>query len=160
MIYIGIIIAVCTAEFFLRRRAHQKIELNETREVKGLPVILSRYHNYGMAENRLEERPKIVKTIGAAAVGALTILFLLTLPLRGKKALKTGLALVVGGGLANLLERFYHGYVTDYFQLKVPVARIRKLVFNVADFCIFIGSICIVIAGSIFDRDGVDRPGR
>lgn len=151
MIYITIIIAVCAAEFFLRRLAHKKIDLNEKKELKSLPFILNRYHNYGMAENRLEERPKFVKIIGTVGVGVLTILFLLTLPLRGKKAAKTGLALVIGGGLANLLERYLHGYVTDYFQLKVPFARIRKLVFNVADFCIFIGSALLVLAGGIFE---------
>lgn len=147
MIYITIILAVCAVEFFLRRLAHKKIDLNEKKELKKLPVILNRYHNYGMAENRLKERPGVVKVIGTVSVGALFILFLLTLPLRGKKVMKTGLALVVGGGLANLLERYLHGYVTDYVQLKVPFARIRKLVFNVADFCIFIGSALLVISG-------------
>lgn len=148
MIYMAIIISVCVSEIFLRRIANKKMNLNEAREIKGLPIIFNRYHNYGMAENRLEERPEIVKAIGTAAVGMLMVLFLLTLPLRGKKGLKTGLALVVAGGLANLLERFLHGYVTDYVQFKVSFPRIRKLVFNVADLCIFIGSAVMVIFGS------------
>ena len=51
-----------------------------------------------------------------------------------------GTCLILGGGLANLLERFVHGYVTDYLQFRVPVACLRKLIYNVADLCIFAGT--------------------
>ncbi len=146
MIYIFIIAAICAAETVLRRLAHKKIKLNEKKECKGLPLFFNRHHNYGMAGNRLQERPKAVKIIGVIVVGILTALFLLTLPLRGKKVLKTGLALIVGGGLANLLERFLHGYVTDYVQFKAPFPHIRKLVFNAADFCVFIGSALLLFS--------------
>ena len=62
------------------------------------------------------------------------------LTLKGEKAGKWGLALILGGGLANLLERFVHGYVTDYLQFRVPLAYLRKLIYNVADLCIFAGT--------------------
>lgn len=53
------------------------------------------------------------------------------------KALFSGL--VVGGGLNNILERAFNGYVTDYFKIWIlPV-------FNVADVCLFIGLIGWII---------------
>lgn len=146
MIYSGIIVSVCAAETFLRHMANEKLSEDTCREVRGLPIFLQKYHNYGMAENRLQEKPKAVKTIGVIVLGILTVIFLLTLPFRGKKVLKAGLALVLGGGLSNLAERFVHGYVTDYFRLKVPFPRIRRLIFNVADFCIFIGAALVVFS--------------
>lgn len=146
MEYIIIIAAVCALEIFLRRMANQKLELNEKKELPGYPISLNRHHNYGMAENRMEERPALVKAIGIAVMALLVAVFAATLPLRGKKGLKIGLALVMGGGLANLAERFLHGYVTDYFQLKVPCRRIRRLIFNAADFCIFIGGVLMLFS--------------
>ena len=55
----------------------------------------------------------LVKIIGVVVVSFLAVVFLFLLTLKGEKAGKWGLALILGGGLANLLERFVHGYVTD-----------------------------------------------
>lgn len=146
MEYIVIIAAVCTAEFFLRRLADRKLELNKEKEMPGWPVRLIKYQNRGMAGNRLEKRPTLVKLIGVAVLAVLITIFCLTLLVQGKKGLKAGLALIIGGGLANLLERFLHGYVTDYVQFKVPFPYIRKLIFNAADFCVFIGGAVMLLS--------------
>lgn len=74
----------------------------------------------------LEKKPQLVKGIGIGVVSILTIMFLLAMTLKGKSALKAGLALILGGGLANLLERFRHGYVTDYVQFKVPIPFLKN----------------------------------
>jgi signal peptidase II len=143
--YLIIIATVCVAEMILRRLVHKHLKLNEKRKVKKLPIDLNRHHNYGMAGSRMKDRPETVKVIGIFVMSLLVILFCLTLPLRGKKTMKAGLALIVGGGLANLAERFIHGYVTDYVQFRVPIPRLQKLIFNVADFAIFIGSVLTVL---------------
>ena len=121
MIYVGIIVAICAAEFWIRRRVNKNFATNEKREAGRLPICLRKYHNEGMANNTLEKKPQLVKGIGIGIISILTIMFLLAMTLKGKSALKTGLALILGGGLANLLERFLHGYVTDYVQFKVPI---------------------------------------
>lgn len=146
MEYIGIIAAVLAVEILLRRAVRRKLKEGEGRELSGWPIRLQRYHNYGMAEDRLEKKPLLVKIIGVAAVSVVVGIFLMILPLKGKRGLKIALSLILGGGLANLIERFLNGYVTDYFQIKVPLPRIRNLVFNVADFCIFIGAALMVIS--------------
>lgn len=146
MIYIGIVAAVCAAEALIRHWIRKNLSPDEIRERPGLPVRLHRYHNSGMAENRLQERPGLVKGLGVAAVAILTLIFFLTLPLKGKNGVKAGLALLLGGGLANLLERFLHGHVTDYVQFQVPMPRIRRLIFNLADFCILIGGVLAVFS--------------
>ena len=138
MIYVGIIVAICAAEFWIRRRVNKNFATNEKREAGRLPICLRKYYNEGMANNTLEKKPQLVKGIGIGIISILTIMFLLAMTLKGKSALKTGLALILGGGLANLLERFLHGYVTDYVQFKVPIPFLKKLIFNIADFCVFI----------------------
>ena len=64
MIYVGIIVAICAAEFFVRRRVNKNFSTNENREVGRLPIRLRKYHNEGMANNILEKKPQLVKGIG------------------------------------------------------------------------------------------------
>lgn len=145
MIYVGIVAAICIAEWIIRRYVNKNFSTNESREYGRIPVRLRKYHNEGMANNTLEKKPQLVKGIGVGVVSILTVMFLIAMTFKGKGTLKTGLALIVGGGLANLLERFLHGYVTDYVQFKVPVPFLKKLIFNIADFCVFIGLAILIL---------------
>ncbi|HEY2139848.1 MAG TPA: signal peptidase II [Chthoniobacterales bacterium] len=56
------------------------------------------------------------------------------------------LALLLGGIMGNLTDRFLHGHVIDFalFDLHVPFAHPWPA-FNVADSCIFIAVLCFVI---------------
>jgi len=56
------------------------------------------------------------------------------------------LALLLGGIMGNLTDRFLHGHVIDFlhFDLHVPLANPWPA-FNVADSCIFIAVVCFVI---------------
>lgn len=49
-------------------------------------------------------------------------------------------ALIVGGGIGNLIDRLMYGFVVDYLQLSFfsPVC-------NFADYCITIGTVLLVI---------------
>ncbi len=52
-----------------------------------------------------------------------------------------GLVFVAAGAAGNLLDRLLHGAVIDMFELKF----INFAIFNVADICITIGAICLLI---------------
>jgi signal peptidase II len=56
------------------------------------------------------------------------------------------LALLLGGIMGNLTDRFVHGHVIDFalFDLHVPLAHPFPA-FNVADSCIFIAVVCFII---------------
>ena len=49
-------------------------------------------------------------------------------------------ALIIGGGLGNLIERVFFGYVTDYLSLSFfsPIC-------NFADYCITAGTVCLIV---------------
>ena len=49
-------------------------------------------------------------------------------------------ALIIGGGIGNLIDRVYLGFVVDYLQLSFfsPVC-------NFADYCISIGTVLLVV---------------
>lgn len=140
MIYLGLIAAICLAEAIIRRHINRKFTPSDRRMVCKNHIVFRKYHNAGMANDTLEKRPALVKGIGVGVVSLITLTFLLAMTMKGKKALKAALALILGGGLANLLERFMHGYVTDYIQFQIPVPVIRKFIYNIADLCIFTGT--------------------
>ena len=48
-----------------------------------------------------------------------TLLFVLTLGTKGNKALKTGLAMLLGGAFSNTYDRLKRKYVVDYFSFGV-----------------------------------------
>ncbi len=56
------------------------------------------------------------------------------------KLFSIALSLIIGGGLGNLFERVYYGYVTDYLSLSFfpPIC-------NFADYCITAGTVCLVV---------------
>lgn len=56
------------------------------------------------------------------------------------KLLMTASAMLIGGGIANLIDRISLGYVVDYIQLSFfnPVC-------NFADYCVVIGTALLII---------------
>ena len=51
--------------------------------------------------------------------------------------------LMMGGGLSNLLERLRQGKVYDYVQFPKAPGRIKQYIFNLADFAILLGGLCL-----------------
>ena len=49
-------------------------------------------------------------------------------------------AMIVGGGIGNLIDRVFQGYVTDFIRL-FPF----DFIFNFADICVVIGAILLMI---------------
>ena len=73
--------------------------------------------------------------VSAAALGALW-------SQRRRRPLAVGLLL--GGGASNLSERVRHGRVYDYVQFPKAPGRLRRYVFNLADFAILGGGLLLL----------------
>ncbi|KKW40358.1 signal peptidase II [Candidatus Peribacteria bacterium RIFOXYC2_FULL_55_14] len=58
---------------------------------------------------------------------------------------QVGFGLLLGGGLANIVDRLHNGTVTDLFQIG------RFPIFNVADSCITVG-VSLLFAELIFQK--------
>ena len=146
MVWIGIMTAVFLADLLVKDQAEKHLSDKAVREVARDKILLRKIHNSGIACNLGEKKPEIVK---AGTFTLWTVLFagyLRFLKKPGKKAIKLGGALALGGGLSNLTDRMTKGYVTDYFSLNVKWDRLRRLVFNISDFCILIGTVVGAIA--------------
>ena len=78
----------------------------------------------------------------AVTTSIVIILFLIILIKNYKKSklFSVAAALIIGGGLGNLIERVFLGYVVDYLSLSFfpPIC-------NFADYCITAGTVCLIV---------------
>ena len=61
-----------------------------------------------------------------------------------RRSSPVGAGLLLGGGLSNLYERLRHGKVYDYLRFPKAPDLIKRYVYNLADFAIFLGAILLV----------------
>lgn len=146
MIYLGIFGGIFWLEFVIKGIVEKKGKTGVTKPLFGGKIILRKFQNKGFALNFLERNRKVVALI------SLILTFLMTLAalLCGKKTnkiMKTGLAFILGGAYSNTYDRLFRKYVVDYFSFGTKSKRIRRVVFNIADFCIMIGAVLIVMGG-------------
>ena len=83
------------------------------------------------------------KTVALAIVTAIALV-LITIYFHRQKhkhpLMAVSYAMIVGGGIGNLYDRVFQGYVTDFIRL-FPF----NFIFNFADVCVVIGAILLIV---------------
>ena len=103
--------------------------------------------NTGMAFSMLSGNGLLL-TVCTAALVALVAGWLILSGKPQPTGLRTGLWLIVGGGLGNLIDRIAFGHVIDFIELEF----IRFAVFNVADIAVCIGAAVAAISVILDER--------
>ena len=119
--------------------------LDTPKEILDGKAVLRLYHNKGAFLNFGEQKRKLVTLLSVLLTVAVLVVFVLTLGMRGKKLLKAGLSFLLGGAFSNTHDRVVREYVVDYVSLKTGIAAIDRVVFNLADLCILIGTMAVVL---------------
>ena len=120
----------------------------EEKPLLGGRLLLHRYHNKGAFLNVGEGRRGLVAVLSVVLTLGATVLFLVTFTCRGSRALKVGLAFLLGGAYSNTYDRLVRKYVVDYVSFPVKNKKIRNIVFNISDFCIMIGALLMVFGSA------------
>ncbi len=120
------------------------VEGNEKPFCKGR-LLIKRYHNKGAFLDLGEKKQGVVACISLLLTLCMTVVFLSTFTFRGNSTLKAGLAFLLGGAYSNTYDRLVRKYVVDYISFPVKNERLRRIVFNLSDFCIMIGAVLLVI---------------
>ena len=147
MIFIIIVLSVFLGDFLLKRYMEQNLAEGETKSILGGKILIQKVHNKGVALGFLSEYPTFVRKGTLGLIGILAIYFVRLLFRKGGTGKKAGAALLLGGSLCNWFDRFHQGYVTDYFSFQVKWKRLRQIVFNLSDLCIFLGMIFLLFGG-------------
>ncbi|MBR7081343.1 MAG: signal peptidase II [Oscillospiraceae bacterium] len=143
-----IAVAVCLTELAIRRAVKEKGDEWKGDVCLGL-IRRENVCNRGLFLGFLRKNRLIANILAISAMCAAAAYGVLR-GLRGMAfAAQLGWGLVLGGGLSNAVERLVRGHVTDYLSLPRAVPRrLRRVVFNLADVCVFIGAVIV----TIFDR--------
>lgn len=158
MIFLLILVSVFLLDLMLKKYMEQKLPEGEKKEICGGKIILRKLHNKGVAFGAFRDYPNLVErgTLGVLAATGVYFLYLLTK--KGRNLQKTGISLVLGGGLCNWFDRFHQGYVSDYFSFSVKWKRLKNIVFNLSDLFIFLGVIMSLLgSGSKRKKPVSDR---
>jgi signal peptidase II len=90
--------------------------------------------------------------IATSVMVAVCITLLITQKLEGKSA-NMALALISAGGLGNLIDRIFRGYVVDF----IYPAFIRFAIFNIADSCVVAGALLLCLYLIIYEKKAKDK---
>lgn len=119
------------------------------RPVHVLPVFnLALIYNSGAAWNFLSSASGWQRWffVGLAlAVSIAIVVWLTRMPRHAQRWRAAALALVLGGALGNVIDRLWHGYVTDFLQFHWQAWYYPT--FNLADSAITIGAIMLIVEG-------------
>jgi signal peptidase II len=120
---------------------------------EGVPLIdgiieLVHVKNEGMAFGLLSDQRWIFITI--STIGILAIGFYLFRVSTDNRITKAGLALIIGGGIGNMIDRCLPPFkVTDMIELTF-MGDLFPWVFNIADMCVCIG-VGVAVLGLVLD---------
>ena len=144
MWYLAVIGAVFVLELKLKGYIEREKTEGKTEEkCKGF-LLVRKHHNRGAFLNMGEKRRRAVMVCSVILTAALTVLYICTLGKAGKGLLKWGLTLLLGGAYSNTYDRLVRKYVVDYVSFNVP-GKLKKVIFNIGDFCIMIGAaLCVM----------------
>ena len=138
--YLSITAAVILIDLWTKWLVVQKIDLHES--VPIIPHLFQLVHvrntgaAFGIGANTDSRVIPLLLNGGAIAVFCVVVVYALRSAV-SDRLLQSGLHLILGGAIGNLLDRFRFGYVVDF--LDVYVRNHHWPAFNVADSAICIG---------------------
>ena len=103
---------------------------------------LTYIHNYGAAFGMLSNHRwvfMVISTIAIIGIGIYLFGFC-----RERMLLKVGLAMIISGGLGNMIDRIFYGYVID--MIDFCLFPFWKWIFNMADAYVCVGAGIVVLA--------------
>ena len=159
MVYISLIALVAGGDLWLKHRIEGQDPESFPRPLTGTKdrIWIYRNHNAGFPFGLMEKQESLVKTVPLVLTSLLAGGLLAMRGEKGKKARKLGMAMVIGGSLSNLYDRYVRGYVVDYFSLRF--GPLKEVVFNLGDIFILLGAalqaVCFSLEGGKWGRDPI-----
>ncbi len=143
--YALLAVTVFTLDLLIKNYIEKHKTEGESAPACGGLIVVRKYHNKGAFLNLGERKQKLMTLVSLLLTLFMTVVFLTTFSFRGRKLLKTGLALLLGGAYSNTYDRLARRYVVDYVSFPVKNKKISNIVFNISDFCIMIGALMMTL---------------
>lgn len=101
--------------------------------------------NFGAAFGMMSNSRWIFMSVSVVFI--FVLIYVLNQSYSKSKLYNISLAMILGGGIANMIDRIFVGYVVDFIE----VTFIDFAVFNIADSCITIGAVLFAVYLIFFD---------
>lgn len=148
MRYLALILGIFGLEYKLKNKIEESLAEGGATPVLKRTLLVRKYHNTGAFLDAGHNKPGAVLILSVLLTAILTVIFVLSFGMAGKKMLKWGLSFLLGGAYSNTYDRLVRKYVVDYVSFNVPMRSIRRIVFNIADFCIMLGALLCVCSAA------------
>ena len=102
---------------------------------------LTYLENRGAAFGMLKDHRWIFMVTSTIAIAAVLVFMMVGYKKHYSPLLYTGLAMIAGGGVGNMIDRTLLGYVVDFIDFRL----INFAIFNVADSFVCVGAVVVVI---------------
>lgn len=124
-------------------------------EVDFIPFFINLTHveNEGASFGMLSEHRWVFMLFSSIAI--IGIIFFLIKQYRRHRFMTVSLALILGGGIGNMIDRVFRGAVVDFFEFTF----VRFAIFNVADMFITFGAVLLGIY-IVFYEKKVEESGK
>ena len=136
-------LAVLGLDFGTKQWADQTLPLNRKKEIVKNHLYFWHIKNSGIAYNRFSGRRKGILLFTGGILAFYSIQLISILRGKGDRRLALPLAMTLGGGFGNFMERLRKGRVTDF--LFIPAEGKNAPIFNIADIFIWIGAVGLAI---------------
>lgn len=139
----GILVLVISAAIVVLDQIFKYLAINNLKSVENIAVIdnllyFTYLENRGAAFGIFSNQRWLF--IIATVLAIVLLVYLVFVKKFESKIFNISVALIIGGGVGNLIDRIFLGYVVDYIQISFfpPVC-------NFADYCITAGTIILII---------------
>ncbi len=129
-----------------KQLVRKNVDHEEFIPVIGEHLILTKVENTGAMMGWGQSLPPILKIVFLQAIPIIVLLVLLFRILwktNMDKWLILAFALVIGGGIGNLMDRIAYGSVTDFFIIKLGL--FKTGIFNMADVSVTTGVLLLLL---------------
>ncbi|MDP4119014.1 MAG: signal peptidase II [Bacillota bacterium] len=132
--------AILTAAMVILDFVTKNIVAGTMKSGDTIPVLKGVFHityceNTGAAFSMFSGKPYILAVVSAAVMVGLIVYIIFKKPTN--HVFMFSLALIVAGGIGNMIDRIFRGYVVDFFDFRL----INFAIFNVADTFVTCGVI-------------------
>ena len=133
---IALLVILIGADQALKYWTVTHLALGESTELLPGVLQLTRLHNYGAAWSSLSGKTVVLLIVTMALLIAVAWLLVKKI-VRHRLGVAAGL-FILGGGLGNMIDRVWHGYVVDMLDIS-PL--FEYPVFNLADCFVVVGAV-------------------
>ena len=122
----------------------KNIVLYYLKPVGSVPIIEGALHltyseNTGAAFGMLKDARWVFMVFSVLAIIVILAYFFIAKP--KTKPVVISLGMILGGGIGNMIDRIVNGYVIDFIDFRI----INFAIFNVADSCITVGAVILIL---------------